>query len=447
MKNCKLNTPCGKIKGLDMGDYLEFRGIKYATADRWEYPEVVKSWEGEYDATQFGACSYQRRGFEDDAECNPFYHKEFRQGQSFTYSEDCLFLNIYAPKKAENAPVLIYIHGGSFTGGSSDEGHISNGKDYADNGVIMITINYRLGPYGFCAHPDLTNDEGVCGNYGLYDQLASIHWVRENIKAFGGNPYNITLMGESAGAMSCDLLISSPLVKGLIKGAIMMSGAGIMREIARPLSPEKLKDFWEKAMANANVSSIEELRRVDEKTLYYAWLEACEEIKPKDMYFTLPCNDGKLVTKENYNMKTIPNLPIILGVTVSDMVPTVMEGITKAYAKRANKNSTMGCYVYNFNRLLPGDERGAWHAADLFYAFNSFSAGWRPFEEVDYKIAQEMIKSFCAFAKTGNPNCDAIPHWERGGELPMRFCEDTHPDKWDSRAMLRTTLSRDGVMY
>ncbi len=446
MKTVKLNTPCGAIKGIDQGDYDEYRGIRYATADRWEYPVLVKEWKGEYDATKFGACSYQRRGFEEDAECNPFYHKEFRVGQTFEYSEDCLFLNVYAPKNAEKAPVIIYIHGGSFTGGSADEGHI-NGKDYAKNGVVCVTINYRLGPYGFCSHPDLTNEEGVCGNFGLYDELASIHWVRENIKAFGGNPYNINIMGESAGAMSTDLLISSELTRGLIKGAIMMSGAGIQRQLARPLSPEKTRSFWDMIIENAGVKDIWELKEVDEKTLYYAWLKACDDSKPKDMILTLPVNDGKLVTKENYNMDTIPNIPIILGVTISDMVPAAMEGITRRYAKKANKNSTMGCYVYNFNRLLPGDDKGAWHAADLLYAFNTFSCNWRPFEDIDYKIADQMIKSFCAFARNGNPDCPEIPHWERGGELPMRFCEDTRPAKWETKEMFKTTVTRDGAMY
>ncbi len=446
MDTVKLTTPCGELKGIDRGDYLEFRGIKYATADRWEYPSVVESWDGEYDATEFGACCYQRRGFEEDAECNPFYHKEFRVGQTFTYSEDCLFLNVYAPKNAKNAPVMIYIHGGSFTGGSADEGHI-NGKDYAKNGIVLVTINYRLGPYGFCSHPDLAKGDGTCGNFGLYDQVASIRWLRDNVKAFGGNPYNINLMGESAGAMSVDLLISSPLVKGLVKGAIMMSGAGIQRELARPLEPEKTRDFWDLIISNAGVEDIHALREVDEKTLYYAWLDACNAVKPKDMYLTLPCNDGKLVSKQSYNMKTIPNIPIILGVTVSDMVPTALENITKIYANKANKNNTMGCYVYNFNRLLPGDDRGAWHAADLFYAFNTFGCNWRPWEDIDYVIANQMIKSFSAFAKTGNPNCPEIPEWERGAKLPMRFCEDTRPEKWDSKSMLKTTFSRDGVMY
>ena len=135
-----LNTKCGKIKGIDFGEYFEFRGIRYATAERWKYPVITTKFNGMYDAIMFGKCSYQRRAFEDDEICNAFYHKEFRQNMNFEYSEDCLYLNIYAPKNAENAPVLLYIHGGSFTGGSSNEGHIS-GAEYAKRGVVFVSIN------------------------------------------------------------------------------------------------------------------------------------------------------------------------------------------------------------------------------------------------------------------------------------------------------------------
>ena len=116
MKEVIKTTPCGEIKGIENERCLEFRGIRYATAARYEMPVEVTNWEGTYDATAFGACCYQHRAFEEDAVVNPFYHIEFRKGVPFTYSEDCLFLNIWAPKNAENCPVLVFIHGGSFTG-------------------------------------------------------------------------------------------------------------------------------------------------------------------------------------------------------------------------------------------------------------------------------------------------------------------------------------------
>lgn len=126
--NCvELETDCGTVRGLENESCFEFRGIRYATAERFGLPTPVTHWDGVYDATAFRACALQHRAFEDDATVNAFYHKEFRKGLSFTYSEDCLFLNIRTPKAAENCPVILYIHGGSFTGGSADEGQIAAG--------------------------------------------------------------------------------------------------------------------------------------------------------------------------------------------------------------------------------------------------------------------------------------------------------------------------------
>lgn len=221
-------TPLGVIKGLETERCVEYRGVRYARAARYEYPVQEKKWDGVYDATKYKACCYQHRAFEDDAKVNPFYHKEFREGLSFTYSEDCFFLNIWAPKNAENCPVLIYIHGGSFTGGSTDEGHIS-GARFAEQGIVTVAMNYRLGPYGFCAHEDFKDENGYRANFGLYDQTVAIQWVIDNIAAFGGDPKKITLMGQSAGAMSVDIHLNNPMLKGKIAGAIMQSGVGLQR--------------------------------------------------------------------------------------------------------------------------------------------------------------------------------------------------------------------------
>ncbi|MBE6719463.1 MAG: carboxylesterase/lipase family protein [Ruminococcaceae bacterium] len=442
MNNVKLTTKLGKICGLDFDTYHEFRGIKYATAARWEYPSVCSEWDGEYDATEYGACCFQRRAFENDEECNPFYHREFRQGQTFTYSEDCLFLNIQKPKDAENCPVLIYIHGGSFTGGSNDEGHI-NGKVYAERGIVYVAINYRLGPYGFCSHPDLTDSKGRCGNFGLYDQVAAVKWVKENIDAFGGDPDNITIMGESAGAMSVDLLISSPAMKGLYKQAMMLSGAAIQRSLSKPMLPEKTRPFWEAVMDKMGAETLDELRASDEKTLYYAWLVAQKDFKMSIRY-TLPVYDGELITPENFNMKTIPDVPMLLGITQTDMVPIALEIFTKQYAKRAELNKN-DCYVYSFNRNLPGDTKGAWHAADLLYAFGTLERNWRPFGRVDYVISKQMIESLTAFVKTGNPNCDEIPHWDPGIKMPMHFCEHTAPAPLKTKEFIRNTFADNGA--
>lgn len=443
MNYIDVDTPCGKIRGIDGEICTEFRGVRYAKAQRFEYPEMIKHWDGVYDATEFGDCSYQHRAFDDDARVNAFYHKEFRKGLSFTYSEDCLYLNIWTPKNAENCPILIYIHGGSFTGGSSNEGHI-RGVNFAKNGIVTVGINYRLGPFGFCSHPDLTDENGVCGNYGLYDQSAAIQWVKDNISAFGGNPEKITLMGQSAGAMSVDIHLTNPLVKDYISGAVMLSGSGLQRLMIKPLMPEKTVEFWDKIMHNAGADSFLQLKAADPKTLYYAWLDACKESK-FSMPYTFPVYDGVILKKGDFSADTIADVPYILGSTCTDMIPIVLQIINKKWGRYTQKSNKNKCYIYNFTRRLPGDDKGAWHSADLLYAFSSLDFNWRPFEEVDYKISNQLLQSICAFVKTGNPNCSEIPEWKADYKKPMRFCEDTHCASWETLENIRTTFTSKGI--
>ena len=212
-----INTPCGPVKGgrCRLEGVTAYKGIRYATAGRWEYPKAVTGWEGIYDATSYGNCSYQARAFynEEENQKKYFYYNEFRKGESYTYSEDCLFLNIWTPEGAKEGdclPVLFYIHGGGYTGGCGHEKHF-DGPVWPTKGVIGVTLNYRLGPLGFACLPELKQEAGFTGNYGLYDQLTAISWVRDNIASFGGDPENITIMGQSAGAMSVQQHVLSPL--------------------------------------------------------------------------------------------------------------------------------------------------------------------------------------------------------------------------------------------
>lgn len=442
MNYIERETPCGSIKGLETERCLEFRGIRYARAGRYEYPEQEKPWNGIYDATEFKACCYQHRAFEEDAKVNPFYHIEFRKGLEFTYSEDCFFLNIWAPKNAENCPVLVFIHGGSFTGGSTDEGHIK-GERFAEKGIIMVAMNYRLGPYGFCAHPDLVTENGVCGNYGLFDQTVAIQWVIDNIASFGGNPNNITLMGQSAGAMSVDIHLNNPLLKDRISGAIMLSGAGLQRYLLKPLTVEKIAPFWNGIMKNAGVNSMEELKKTGAETLYYAWLKACKESK-FSMPYTFPVYDGMILTESNFKLKKIPDIPYIIGSTCTDMIPIVLEGVIKKWAKYARKHNSCPCYIYNFNRFLPGDDMGAWHAADLLYVFSTLDFNWRPFEDIDYRISEQISDAVCAFAKSGNPNCNSLPEWVANYRKPMSFCENSKCSDWKTKDNIKYTFSGKG---
>ncbi len=441
MKTIEVKAPYGRINGIDNEDYAEFRGIRYAEAERFAYPSPVTSYDGIYDATEWGACSYQRRAFENDAECNAFYHREFREGLEFTYSEDSLFLNIWAPKEGKKCPVIVYIHGGSFTGGSGNEAHL-NGSYFAKNGVVFVTFNYRLGPFGFISHPDLKDEKGRCGNYGLYDQTVALQWVKVNIEAFGGDSDNITLMGQSAGAMSVDIQLSNKLAKGLFNKAIMMSGAGLQRFIMKPVKPDDSKTFWDLVIKNAGVGSAKELKELDPKTLYYAWFDAQKQMKGT-MKYTLPVADGEIITDDSYNSKTIPDMPYILGVTTEDMIPAALEFATRKWANICQKHNKK-CYVYIFSRALPGDEMGAWHACDILYALMTLDISWRPFEDADRRLAKEMASSFMAFAKNGNPNCDTIPCWDDNYKRPMQFCENTQPGKWDTKRFIKNTINNKG---
>ena len=204
-----VNTPCGAVLGAktDKG-IIAYKGIRYATAGRFEYPKQVTAWEGMYDGRNYGACAYQPRAFYNEEEMPKkiFYYNEFRKGEKYEYSEDCLFLNIFTPEKIEKKlPVLIYIHGGGFTGGCGHEKHFDC-PIWPKKGVIGVTLNYRLGPLGFAVLPKLQEEAGCTGNYGLYDQITAIAWVKNNIESFGGDPDNITIMGQSAGAMSVQQL-------------------------------------------------------------------------------------------------------------------------------------------------------------------------------------------------------------------------------------------------
>ena len=238
IQDYRVQTPCGLIQGAEGKEegVAVFKGIRYAKAGRWEYPGQVTHWEGVYDAGSFGACSFQPRAFYNEEEVpeKAFYYREFRKGETYTYSEDCFFLNIWAPVESRDAPVLFYIHGGGFKGGCGHEKHFS-GEAYCKRGIILVTCNYRLGPLGFCCLPELETEAGHTGNYGLYDQLCALQWVYDNIAAFGGDPGRITIMGQSAGAMSVQQLCVSPLTRGLISGAVMLSGGGVSRPGRTPV--------------------------------------------------------------------------------------------------------------------------------------------------------------------------------------------------------------------
>ena len=414
-----VNTPCGALRGVktEVEGVVAYKGIRYATAGRFEYPKEVTHWDGTYEATEYGACAYQPRSFynEEDMPKKIFYYNEFRKGEKYTYSEDCLFLNVFAPEKAEGKlPVIVYIHGGGFTGGCGHEKHFDV-PVWPKKGVIGVTLNYRLGPLGFAVLPELKMEAGKTGNYGLFDQLTAIKWVKHNIAAFGGDPDNITIMGQSAGAMSVQQHCLSPLSKGLFHKAVMSSGGGV-NKILSATTPEKGYHFWHEVMREVGAKTLAEFREVPVEDIFTAWKKLQKTVKGG---FCMPYIDGRLVVGAGSDIVAQGRhhkIPYMIGSTSHDIMPPIIYSMATKWCKEQEEAPA---YSWYFERMLPGDKHGAWHSSDLWYWFGTLRNGWRPFKEKDYALADDMATYLTNFAKTGNPNGGNLPEWETGDQSMM----------------------------
>ena len=443
-----VTTPCGQLRGTAgrVPGTAAYKGIRYATAGRWEYPSKVTSWEGVYDATRYGHCAYQARAFYDEEQNikKYFYYREFRKGETYSYSEDCLFLNVFTPdtaKEGDKLPVLIYIHGGSFTGGCGHEKHF-DGPVWPAKGIIGVTINYRLGPLGFLCLPELKEEAGITGNYGLFDQQTAISWVKDNIAAFGGDPENITIMGQSAGAMSVQQHCMSPMSAGLFQKAVMCSGGGVSKMMSAK-RPESNYDFWHAVMEKAGCKNLGEFRNLEPEKLFQAWDACKKEVKGGQMANS-PCLDGKLVVgtgsqllKEGKQMQ----IPYMAGTTGEDMMPPILFSMSKSWCDSQKEKS----YTWLFDRQLPGDDKGAWHSSDLWYWFGTLDNSWRPMEQKDYELSECMVEYLVNFCKYGDPNGGKLPQWLPAGKSEkqvMRLGEgEARMDKPDMWKLIKTMFT------
>ena len=445
-----VSTPCGTLQGCAgrKEGVAAYKGIRYATAGRWEYPKEVTGWEGVYDATAYGHCSYQPRAFYDEAKMpeKAFYYNEFRKGEAYTYSEDCLFLNVFTPEDAApdaRLPVLFYIHGGGFTGGCGHEKHFDC-PVWPQKGVIAVTINYRLGPLGFLCLESLREEAGHTGNYGLYDQMTAMQWVRHNIAAFGGDPENVTIMGQSAGAMSVQQHCLSPLTDGLFHKAVMSSGGGVSKMMA-PASPEKRYEFWQAVMERCGCETLEAFRAVPPEALFAAWQAVKKERKGAAMAAS-PVLDGVFVTggAELLEQGLQKQIPYMTGSTSEDVAPPVIYSMAKNYCA-AQK---IPGYSWFFDRKLPGDKCGAWHSSDLWYWFGTLENCWRPMEEKDHALSNQMTDYLLNFARTGDPNGPGLPLWDSvqtSGKV-LRLGEgDTRMGKASKLKLIFTMLTNQAV--
>ena len=401
-----LESSCGTLKGNERENCFEFLGVPYARAGRFEFASPVESWSGVLDATRPGQACPQNRAWHEHLE-NPtrrFYKKEFREGSVFSYGEDCLNLNIFTPKRAKNCPVVLFIHGGGFDSGINSEDPF-DGAGLAARGIVTVFINYRLGPLGWLTHEKIEERYGRDGNFGLDDQLTAIRWVKAHIASFGGDGENITLLGQSAGAISIQYHCLNRANAGLFRHAAMMSGGGMFPRFALPRRAEVTRAYWREFMAIAGCGGLDELKEASLDTLF----DAVEEIRKRrrdNTYNTMPVIDGKLIAAPIDELIKDP-LPLdyLLGYTNNDMYAPVMAFIGDRFAK-AN-----GAYVYYFDLDAPGDENGAFHSCDLRYVFETLPGSWRPYGARDYEASAQLAQYLADFARCGDPNGGDLPPW------------------------------------
>lgn len=405
--NPTLTIEGGQIVGVPTATkgVIAYKGIPFAAppvgALRWKEPQPVIPWEGVKKADAYGAAAMQVAW---DPES--FYGKEWRASGSVPFNEDCLYLNVWTPaagKKDKKLPVAMWIHGGGYREGFAFEPEMDGGEDWASRGVILVSVTYRLGILGFLSHPLLSAESphGVSGNYGLMDQAAALQWIHNNIEQFGGDPANITIFGQSAGAGSVQALCTSPLSKGLVAKAISMSGGGlgsrpgIMLDTAA-LKNKEMTDFF-------NVTSLDAMRALSFDELLAMTNTYADSTKTR-IWFA-PVVDGyflKSTFTDAAKANEISDVSYMIGFTSNDLADmTKPVGDFAALRAEMSKKPT---YAYMFQRQLPGDSSGAFHSADLWYIFHSQKHSWRPFTEGDKALSVQLTDYWTNFAKFGDPN-------------------------------------------
>lgn len=410
-----LDTEYGRIKGLHSDRCNKFLGVRYARASRFEYAEIVESSDDIYDATHMGNSCPQIREYFPHLD-NPerlFYHNEFRKGINFNYDEDCLNLNIYTPLSAGAHPVIVFVHGGGFNSGANCEGAF-DGSTLAAEGIVTVCINYRVGILGYLTHEDIEKKNKRDGNFGLDDILKALKWIKKYISSFGGDRTNITLMGQSAGAISIQYLVLNKAYEGMFKRAVMISGAGLFPSFSRPKKAVDNHEYWLETMKRAGCSSLDELKALPLDKLFNA-VEEMKTERKDTIYRTMPVIDGVIIPDEIGKMMRTPlKIDYMLGYTNNDMYAPILAHIGNVFAKDNN------AYRYFFDVDAPGDDNKAFHSSDLRYFFSTLSSSWRKYGERDYEISREMTKYLASFARTGNPNGDDLPQWNKKGVLCFR---------------------------
>jgi para-nitrobenzyl esterase len=443
-----------------------FKGMPFAAPPigdlRWRQPAPVKAWEGVRQADQYSAPCLQPAFPGGSLELNEILRLPG------TPKEDCLYLNVWTVAKSasERRPVMVWIHGGALVIGSPAV-LSTDGAALAKKGVVLVSINYRLGAFGFLAHPELTKESAhhSSGNYGLLDQLAALQWVQKNIGQFGGDPRNVTIVGESAGSWSVNLLVASPLGKGLFHRAIGESGAlllGLRNDPVLSVNSQTLTQSEQGGVALAKtigVRSLGELRaKTGEEILKAAtppgnplgatlgatvdgWVlpESADRIFAGGRHNDVPilvgsnANEGALLLAQSvpaaaareqasrtYGPQADAFLKLYPAATDEEARMSAMQYMGDAlfglqmrtWARLQRKTGKAAAYLYLFDRVPPDSAcKCATHASEIVYAFNNVALSARPFQEADRKLAETMSSYWVNFATKGDPNGPNLPTW------------------------------------
>jgi len=455
-----VRTQAGLVQGAVVDGIRVYKGIPFAAPPlgdlRWAPPQPPKDWKGVKKTVAYAPACMQHVVVERDLGLD-----------ATPISEDCLYLNIWTPAKSsrERLPVMVWIYGGGFTiGGTSMPQY--DGVNLAKNGVVYVSVAYRLGPLGFLASSELSKEQGGhSGNYGLLDQIAGLKWVKHNIAAFGGNPDKVTIFGESAGGISVSMLCASPLAKGLFEGAISESGGSFAPAHQDSDAGENVPNLAQAEQTGAaflsklGVSSIADARKLSAEDIY-------KSMGPGMGGGWWPNFDGYVLLGDQYKLYQegkYNNTPILIGTNADEgalfVASTTMEkfkasvdagygefahNILAAYPDTSEKqalrsardlardstfawstwswarlqNSSGGdkVFVYYFNHRpnypdLPRfKDWGPAHGSEIYFVFGNFTKGM-PATPEDKKVSAQLITYWTNFAKYGNPNGKALPEW------------------------------------
>lgn len=457
-------TNYGKVMGYAEGQLHVFKSIPFAAppvgALRWQPPQPPHPWQGIKQCTAFSASPLQPPPV-------PFlmWTEEFIAPPS-PLSEDCLYLNVWTPSldPAARLPVFVWIYGGGFTSGAAACA-IYDGAAYAKKGVVFVSLNYRVGVFGFLAHPALSQSSpfGVSGNYGLLDQIAALRWIRDNISAFGGDPSNVTIAGQSAGAMSVNCLVASPLAKGLFHKAIAQSGGLLSGRFTSTLNDGEQRGLQFQQRAGA--ADLEQLRSMDADSLVRVAMKMGGlrfgplldgAVLPHDLnkaFAQGQFNDvpllGGWVTGDGALMATptltsqqfVHSIQGLYG-TASDAILALLPHASASEVASSQQqlnllsfaiggmhrwatHSKQPVFMYEFSHVPPDKpgfpNYGAFHTAEVPYALGNLDTWKRNWQPDDRVLEEQMSSYWLQFIRTGDPNKQGLPAWPPYTPRDMRI--------------------------